>query len=102
MSFNKPIIPWHGLSAAVLQICIFRFTQRDIKWSLSYSPPLSTKNLLGQPKVDIHISKIFLIIFAFHLVETTQEALKHVKWSIKCRNHILDDEDHSLRCKVTV
>ena len=65
--FNKPITPW-TFSCSCTNTYILNFHNGDIKWSLSNSPPLSTKNLLVQPKVDIHILKIFSIFFSFRLV----------------------------------
>ena len=77
----KPLL--QGLPAAVVHILILIFSQNVWNSVFSNSPALSTKILLGQPKIPIQYWKIFSTINSFFLKVTTQETLYLVAWSIK-------------------
>ena len=94
MSF-KPFL--QRLSAAVIHILIWKFSQSvwDSVWS--NSQPLSTNILLGWPKISIQNWKIFFTIISFFLEVTTRETLDLVAWSVMWKSQTFLSWKNSLR-----
>ena len=70
--------------------------------SLLNSPPLSTKNFLGDPKIYTKILKTCSMISSFPFASLTHDALNYVRQSIICKTHTFGLLFHSFKPKATV